>query len=354
MILFDRTGKVISRNILYNWTVIVVGLAGAYLPAFMNWQWNFDEFFLNPFVASCIAIIGCFSGWYITLGYRHYENKLHRAVDINYLLSSMMKAGSASAFKEVEVKEEDVRLSESSRQKFGKLKGYAYINALFFARHKRQLLKPVFYRLAMAIILFAGVVIFTVLNREYAVKFSENLTVTLPYMVFLMYFMTVADKACRAMFYNCDKDMLHYAHYRQPRTLLKNFRIRLFKISLYDFIPAGAICLAAAAFCLICDTDILTLDMMLFCMAIMLLSVLFTAHHLCMYYIFQPYSESLQVKNPFFSIINTIMYMLCFFCMRLNMGGGVFTSVVFIFTIVYIAGILLLVYRRAPKSFRVK
>lgn len=41
-----------------------------------------------------------------------------------------------------------------------------------------------------------------------AVRLSQNMTVMLLYFVYIMYFMTVADKASRAMFYNCDKDLL--------------------------------------------------------------------------------------------------------------------------------------------------
>lgn len=166
--------------------------------------------------------------------------------------------------------------------------------------------------------------------------------------------MTVADKASRAMFFNCDKDMLHYAYYRNPNMILQNFKARLFRVSLYDLAIAAVVCLAAIGFCLICGTNIFTVDMLLFCLSILLLSILFTTHHLCLYYIFQPYSESLQIKNPFFTVINTAIYMLCFLCLQINVGGFAFTMTVLGFTVVYIAAALILVYRRAPRSFRVK
>lgn len=129
----------------------------------------------------------------------------------------------------------------------------------------------------------------------------------LPSFVFIMYSITVADKSCRAMFYNCDKDLLRYAWYRKPKVILRSFGIRLRRVALYNGLVAGALCLAAAGFCLISGTGIFTADLALFCAALLLLSLLFTAHHLCLYYIFQPYSESLKTKNPLFSGIHAAM-----------------------------------------------
>lgn len=86
------------------------------------------------------------------------------------------------------------------------------------------------------------------MNQDLAVALSKNMTALLPTFVFVMSCMTVADKAARAMFYNCDKDMLHYACYRTPQVILKNFRIRLMRISLYSIIIAGAVCAAGAVY----------------------------------------------------------------------------------------------------------
>lgn len=356
LFLFDRTGKVMSRNMLYAWLLIVIGLAGAYLPSAFRLDWRISDLLLHPLCVAGYTLPGILSFWYITVGYGGYEQKLHQSIDIQFLLSSILKtsSGNSAAFKEVEIKEKDTQLSENIKENFKDLTGYAYINALFFARHRRQLIRPVYFRLIATALIFAASVILFILNREAAVLLSKNMTSMLPFFVYIMYFMTVADKASRAMFHNCDKDMLRYAYYRQPQTILRNFQIRFLRISLYDLSIAGAMCLAAAGFCLLCRTSIFTTDFMLFCTTLLLLSILFTVHHLCLYYIFQPYSESLQVKNPFYSIINIGMYVLCFLCLKINVGGFTFTIAVLLFTIIYIFGALALVYYRAPKSFRVK
>lgn len=48
------------------------------------------------------------------------------------------------------------------------------------------------------------------------------------------------------------------------------------------------------------------------------------------------------------------MYALCFLCLQIEAGGLAFTMATLGFTVLYILGALILVYRRAPKSFRVK
>lgn len=356
LLVFDRTGKVLSRNMLFNWAVIGIGLAGAYLPAVLGYRWPLAAMLLHPAGIAAYTLLGAASLWFITAGYRGYEEKYQRSIDLQYLLSNMLKAssGTSAAFHQVEMQEQDQALSSAEMRRFARLKGYAYLNALFFARHRRQLIKPVCYRLLAVVLLLAGMVALWAVRREAAVSISQNLTAVLPLFVYVMYFMTVADKASRAMFYNCDKDMLRYAYYRQPKTILCCFRIRLVRVSLYNLAVAGALCLAALCVCLLCGTPVLTANVLLFCAAILLLSVLFTAHHLCLYYIFQPYSESLQVKNPLFSAINMGMYLLCFFCLQIRTSGVVFTVSVLAFTALYIVAALLLVYFRAPTSFRVK
>lgn len=356
LLVFDRAGKVLSRNMAFEWLTIGIGLAGAYASLGFGWILPISAVLLHPICVALCTLLGGFCLWYITSGYRGYEKKYHRSVDINFLFSSLMKAssGSAAGFKEVEIRERDNLVSDAQISRLRHLHGYAYLNALFFARHRRQLVKPVCYRLLCAALLFAGSVVLWLSNRQTAVRLSQDLTVILPFFVYVMYFMTVADKASRAMFYNCDKDMLRYAYYRRPQTILRNFQIRLIRVSLYNLSIAAGVCLAAIGFCLLCKTSILSPGLLLFCAAVLLLSVLFTAHHLCLYYLFQPYSENLKVKNPFYSVINYVMYLLCFLCLNIDVGGPLFTAVVLAFTILYIIAALALVYRFAPKSFRIK
>lgn len=356
LLVFDRTGKVPSRSMLWSWLLIFIGLAGAYAPFLTGGRMPLAAFLLHPAAAAAWLALGAGCLWYITVGYRGYEEKFHHSLDLGFLLSTLLKAssGANTSSKEVALREQDVRMPARQQARLQGLRGYAYLNALFFARHRRQLVKPVYYRLLIAAGMLAAGACFALADPAAARRVGENLTALLPFFVYLMYFMTVADKAARAMFYNCDKDLLHYAYYRRPQTVLKTFQLRLVRVALYDVAVAGAVCLAAVGFRLLCGLAPFSADLLLFCAAILLLAVLFTVHHLGLYYLFQPYAENLQVKNPFFSIVNGILFLLCFLCLQLEVGGLGFTLTVLLFTLLYTAAALVLVYRLAPRTFRVK
>ena len=81
---------------------------------------------------------------------------------------------------------------------------------------------------------------------------------------------------------------------------------------------------------------------------------LFHGAPLFLYYVFQPFTTELNVKNPFYRILNMAVYILCFICMEIRTGSMGFTLIVLGFTAAYIAVALILVYRFAPKTFRVK
>ncbi len=355
LVVFDRTGKVLSRSVAYTSILVILGAAAAYLPVFLGWGWHVSEVLLHPAGLAACAVLGGACAYYIGFGYKGYSKKLPRAMDPGFLASSRMRISSSQAsVKGVEIREKDARISQTEKMQYQHRKGVAYFNALFFARHRRQLLRPVYIRLIIVAAAFAaGVAAYLSLPAEVG-PIGRDLTRILPMFVFFMYFMTVADKACRAMFYNCDKDMLHYAYYRQPQMILQNFQARLVRVALYDGIIAGAVCVLGVVFCLVCGGNPFTFHMLLFCVTILLLSVLFTVHHLCLYYLFQPYSASLRVKNPFFTVINIAVYVLCYVCLQIEVGSVAFTVGVLGFTIAYIVAALILVYVRSPKTFRVK
>lgn len=358
--LYDRKGIVFSRKTGWVWTIIFLSVAGAY-TVFVPWgPFLTAERLFHPVLLVLICVVGVISAWYILSGYRCYRRKLHRTVEEQWLFSSIVNQSTQAANeKSVGIREQDLHADSRKMAGVEKLHGYEYFNALFFLRHRRQILRPVYYRLAAVVGFFIAGVMFRVGMPEVAYLGAENLPDFLPIFVFVMYMMTVADKACKAMFYNCDKSMLKFGFYRNPKTLLSNFRIRLVKIAGYNLVIGAAICAAVAGFRGICGIWNFGQNMFLFCAAVLMLSVFFTVHHLFLYYVFQPYSEEMNVKNPFFQAINMAVYLICFLCYELQANGTLtgnlpFTAGVLVVTLAYIVAALILVYRYAPKMFRVK
>ena len=136
--------------------------------------------------------------------------------------------------------------------------------------------------------------------------------------------------------------------------VLHNFAIRLRRVAGLNLLVAGAICLALAAPVLLTGAALPPLELAAFLLSILCLSVFFTVHPLFMYYVFQPYTSQLAVKNPFFSVINWVVYMVCVLCLQIKQPPHYFVLIVLAATVVYSAAALLVVWRRAPKTFRVK
>lgn len=351
---YGKKEIVLSRKVGLVWLLIGLSLLGAYLPILLRVELPTMRILFSIPGIIVMLLIGATSFYYVIWGYKGYETAFLRSVDQKFLLSSMMQESKSSTFADVAVKEEDLEADERGAGRYAHLQGYAYLNALFFARHRRQLVKPVKIRLLIILAVFLGGLLFAFLDPAKAQQAAGQIVTFLPFFVFIMYFMSVGDKACRAMFYNCDMSLLHYGFYRHPKVILKNFRFRLLRVGLYDFVIGLALSAAVALFCAAAGVPWATPDMAMFTATILLLSIFFTVHHLFLYYVFQPFTTELNVKNPFYRILNMAVYILCFICMEIRTGSMGFTLIVLGFTAAYIAVALILVYRFAPKTFRVK
>lgn len=353
--IYDKWNFVFSRKVLLVLPIILLGLAAAYVPMFTAYSFLITPILLHPAIIVIYAIVGGISLYYIALGYKGYREKLPRSIDLKYSYNYSKEQAKQNSFKDVAIKDSD--LLHTGREDISSnssLSGYSYLNAVFFQRHRRQLSKALYYRLASVAAALLFGIIFYYIQPELAVSVSTKLTGQVPLFVFIMYILTTANKACRAMFYNCDISLLRYGFYRKPQTILSNFRIRLMRISLDNILIGLAICLSTVIFLQICGTDWLNTGMLLFTLSILVLSVFFTVHHLFLYYVFQPYTTDLNIKNPFFQVLNGAIYFLSYVCFMIKAGNLTFTIVILLFTLLYTGIAVLTIYKFAPKHFRVK
>ncbi|MDL2220766.1 hypothetical protein LJC55_03775 [Eubacteriales bacterium OttesenSCG-928-N14] len=340
-----------------NWFAIPVMLLApiaAYLPLLFALPLGYTTFLTNPLLCVIMAALGGIGFAYIMAGYQGYSTQLRRTIDASLLSAADENNARHAAFSDVAMKEKDLQTTTRQNMRVANKRGFAYLNALFFLRHRRQIRKPVIIRVALVGVVFILFVAFSIMQPAQANTLAARLPGMLPNLVFLMYFISTTGKACRAMFYNCDNSLLRYGFYRQRDALLKNFAVRLGRLSLYSLCIAFSICLCIVGMQLICHMPIFTVDMLCMLVAVLLLSIFFTVHHLFVYYIFQPYSTESTVKSPLYTILNYVVYFLCFFAMQLDTGNVLFSLIVIGATALYCTVALLLVYRLADKTFRVK
>lgn len=353
LLIYDKSRILINKRFLIQWLVIIPSLAAAYLPLFYHSVWPVGRV-LFSLPAILLLLAGATAGVAYILNYPGYKRAIEATLKLDDIMVDFSKMKGEAIFSSVKMKEDDFSKESLRSGKFEKKRGYEYLNAIFFERHRKLLEKPILNRLAIIGAALAAGIILSLLFPKALGQLEHNLLSILPSFVFVMYFISLGDRICKAMFYNCDISLLRYSFYRRKDVILRSFMVRLRKVVVLNLIIGIAICAALYGFVVVAGISFRWMDLMLFTISILCLSVFFSVHHLFLYYVFQPYTMELGVKNPFFKIINTVVYLACFACLQLKNVPGYFTLVVIGATVTYIIIGLTLVYRLAPRNFRVK
>ena len=355
LLVYARGGRVLCKSAWYVLLLILAALAGAYLPLALDAALPVWAVLGHPAAAPVLLALGAcaLAGIVRYPRYRALVNDTCKA-DMVSSAAAKQKAAQA-AFRDVELRESD-RTAGVGDQRLERLRGYDYLNAIFFLRHRRLLVRPVKIELAIVAGALAAGLAACLFARPAMADALTRIGAFLPAFVFLMYLAgnSLGQRICKAMFYNCDISLLRYGWYRQPAVVLRNFWARLRRVAALNLLVAGAVCLSALILVGASGARPAAGDLVPFLLCILCLAVLFAVHPLFMYYIFQPYTTQLAVKNPFFGIINWVMYLVCYLCIQIDQPPRGFALMVLGATLAYIAAALLLVRQKAPGTFRVK
>lgn len=339
--LFNKTGCIL----LY----VAIVLAAGYVVIF-----NMLIFELPIFVPLVLGILCILVGSISLRLLLHYKNFALLINDANQLekLSVDRKQASTNAqFRTVKLKEKEFSKEELSRANSNK-EGFAYINEIFFQRHHRILNRSITVESIIIIVVIIGCVIASFLVPDFKSIYHLAMKKVTPGLVFVLYLMSNGQKATKAMFYNCDISLLHYGFYKKKDAVLKTFTVRVKNIIASNLIPAMAIATGILLLEVI-NGGTITTQLPAALMAIVL-SVFFSIHNLFLYYIFQPYTTDLMVKNPMYKALNIITYWLCYVTIQIDEVPVLFLFLVTGITFAYCIIALLIVYRISPKTFVIK
>ena len=153
---------------------------------------------------------------------------------------------------------------------------------------------------------------------------------------------------------NCDHSLLTYSFYKQPPFLLKLFQIRLWEIVKINLLPASVIGVGLAALLYASGGTDEPVHYVLLVISILAMSVFFSVHYLTIYYLLQPYNGATEMKSGTYQIILSGTYLVCFLLMRLRMPILLFGLMSVAFCAVYCVAACILVYRLAPRTFRLR
>ncbi|MBB6633103.1 hypothetical protein [Cohnella thailandensis] len=346
--LYDKTGVVLIKKNAIVWLTIGLGCAAAYAPLLMEATPTWVSLLANVPVALAVTVWGLVSAVRLAR-YPDYAKAVEAAtkkddplLNIGQMIADAQKADVKQATGDYSLK---TLTDESARGK----EGYAYLNSLFFSRHRKLIAQPVYKRLAIALAIGIVGAVLALLYREQAAQLE--LAALFPYLPITVFFFSVGERACKAMFYNCDQSLMRYSFYRSAAD--RHFRIRLFRVIGLNLAIAAALGAAMTVMAVAAGTAI-NGTLLLLWIYVLALSVLFSIHHLFMYYIFQPYSVEWTTKSPVFHIVNTVISMFCGASIWLHAPSAVFITVALVLTPLYFAIALVLVRRIGYRTFRIK
>ncbi len=349
--LFEKTGLVLVTHNAIVWSVIALGYAAAYVPLLFQWAPPTETVLLSWPTCLVIAAGGLWAAVRLAR-YSKYREAVDAATKRDDPLLNLGKMMSEAEKKSVRVKDSDYKVESGQQNKLESKKGYAYLNALFFVRHRSLIRGPVNKRLTLIGAAAVVGVILMLLFREQVQQFGWGMERVFPFLALVMYFMAVGEKICKTMFYNCDLSLLRYSYYRHAA--YAHFRIRFGKMLGMNLSIAAALGASLTAIAASAGGEWFSRDLLLLWICVVSLSVFFTVHHLFMYYIFQPYSTELNVKNPLYYLLNMAVSSACGLSLVLRVPSSRLTAVIFTVTVVYLLLAIVLVRRYGHRTFRVK
>lgn len=251
-------------------------------------------------------------------------------------------------FSGVETKDEKILLDEED---FSKYSGIKYINEIFFKRHDRVYKKKTRIAFLIKCLIFIAIsigVFFIPLGENDVEFFNKG------YFVILFvscYFTFSGNYFIKYCFYNMDYPLMKSNFYRKPEYIMEAMKIRFVKLLKNQSIPF--ILMMIMIIC-INQSYQLGIEHLLISLASGILGVLFfSLHYLFAYYIIQPFTKDLEIKNPLYNGLTYIIYMSAYLMMSSSIIQYIFVSLI-VFSIIYIIlGFLGLKYL-APKRFKLR
>ena len=88
--------------------------------------------------------------------------------------------------------------------------------------------------------------------------------------------------------------------------------------------------------------------------SIIAMSIFFSIHYLVMYYLLQPYNVNIEMKSSTYSVVQWVTYIVCYMFLQMRLPTVYFGIATVVFCILYSIIALILVYKYAPKTFKLR
>lgn len=343
---YKSTGVVTNENSLdkFRWIAIALLLALAYGLPLIHVVISRTLFII--LLAACLPL-GIY-GLIQILAFQDYK-KLYKKLLTPDNVYMVKNASSTDVIRKNMEKSIEYDGSATSNKE-----GFAYFHDLFVKRHRKLLTKSAQKQSFFLLVTIAAVLAVPRFVPE-AKEILNQITLTfLPYFVFIMYMLNRGTTITQAMFMNCDHSMLTYRVYRTPKVLLGVFKERLKTMISINLVPAGIIGIGLALVLFTTGGTDDPLNYLVLFVSINAMSIFFSVHYLVLYYLLQPYTISTELKSGTYKVAQVLTYLVCYFMINLRLPTIQFGIATTLFCVAYTAISLVLVYRYAPKTFKIR
>ncbi len=248
----------------------------------------------------------------------------------------------------VEVKEKDKKVDEKKLK--GK-KGFDRFNTIFFERHKEILTRSARNCGLILMIIYIVFFIFMRTDEKWYQSIHDFYQNHMAWFILMVYFINRGSIVTQAMFYNCDHAMLRYNFYREPSAIITLFKKRLLTTIKINLFPTVVMILGNILL-EVFTQEYTILLLMIHSVWILSLSIFFSTHYLMIYYLLQPYNKELELKKASYSIIVIITYIMTYQASKITMNSLYLSGLCIILISFYIVLSLRLVYKLAPRTFK--
>lgn len=346
LLLFKKNGMIKNENApkKLEWVVVGILLLIAYLVPFTGYIINEDIFYILLLISIVVGIYSIIKIFKFD-DYQTIYKKILNERNV-YIVQSDVNAEMLKENVQKQIKFDSKSTSNKD--------GYAFFHELFIKRHRKILTDAIKKQSIVIIIIFVLSAVALMIYPGAKKEVNDIILTYLPYFVFVMYMLNRGTSVTQAMFINCDHSMLTYQFYRTPKVLLGVFKERLKTLIKLNLIPGFLIAIILPALLLITGGTANPLNYFILFVSIISMSVFFSVHYLIMYYLLQPYNINTEMKSSTYQIIQTITYIVCYQLIGLKMPTIIFGGIMIIFSVLYSSISLLMVYKIAPKTFKIR
>lgn len=234
-------------------------------------------------------------------------------------------------------------------------KGINFLHKVFHFRNKQYVKNSMFVRLLIVLAVSVAIAVICALSksevREMIWRMESN---CLPLMVFVMFCLSVAPSYNKALFFHIDRKMIPVSGYSTRTNNYRSFISRLKRIIVLDMMIAMSICLGLTFIAYACGHKEEFYMLTPIFLGIVFLSVFYSIFYETIYYMLQPYTADMKIKNYWYVGAQVIMICVAYGCIYITVKAALFNIIVGCLMCVAYCVAVTLVFYYSTKTFKVR